>query len=142
MRIAFLYSEIRTVQSDMHCVFDTSLGFAVLTPIMKRNLINDCQQFNQYQQYEQSCLASNNWIQNNPRYMTLIIRPWLGTGIIWNSCGHECSWIWKLSADFMLIQYIKIVSICLGRNMSGTTFLGSNLVSFLTRLPVCKKTKF
>jgi len=54
--------------------------------------------------------------------MTLVIRPWLGTGIIWNNRGYECSWIWKLSADFTLIQCIKIVSICLGRDMSGRLF--------------------
>ena len=36
----------------------------------------------------------------------------------------------KLSADFMLIQCIKIMSIFLGRDMSGMTFIGSKLVSF------------
>jgi hypothetical protein len=50
--------------------------------------------------------------------------------IIWNRRGHECSLIWKLSANFTLIQCIKIVSIFLGLDMSGTIFLGSNLVSF------------
>jgi hypothetical protein len=44
------------------------------------------------------------------------------TYIIGNRRGHECSRIWKLSADFTLIQCIKIVSIFLGRDMSETTF--------------------
>jgi hypothetical protein len=30
--------------------------------------------------------------------------------IYWNRHGHECSRIWKLSANFTLIQCIKIVS--------------------------------
>ena len=50
--------------------------------------------------------------------------------IIWNRRGHECSRIWKLSTDFTLIQCIKIMSIFLGRDMSGTNFLRSKLVSF------------
>jgi hypothetical protein len=50
--------------------------------------------------------------------------------VIWNRRGHECWRIWKLSADFTLIQCIKIVSIFLGWDMLGTTFLGSKLVSF------------
>ena len=50
--------------------------------------------------------------------------------VIWNRHGQECSRISKLSADFMLIQCIKIMSIFLGRDMSGMTFIGSKLVSF------------
>ena len=43
--------------------------------------------------------------------------------IYWHRNGHECSRIWKLSANFTLIQCIKIVSSFLGRNISGTTWL-------------------
>ena len=59
--------------------------------------------------------------------------------VIWKRRGHECSRIWKLSADFTLIQCIKIVSIFLGRDMSpGTTFLGSKLVSLNQALVPCE----
>ena len=59
--------------------------------------------------------------------------------IIWNRRGHECSRIWKLSADFTLIQCIKIVSIFFGPRYVGDDFFkGRNLfhsikLSFLTR---------
>jgi hypothetical protein len=49
----------------------------------------------------------------------------------WNRHGHECSRIWKLSANFTLIQCIKIVSRFLGpRYIGDDFFLGPNLVSF------------
>jgi hypothetical protein len=50
--------------------------------------------------------------------------------IYWNRHGHECSRIGKLSANFTLIQCIKIVSRFVGPRYIGTTFLGPNLVSF------------
>ena len=62
--------------------------------------------------------------------------------IFWNRHGHECSWIWKLSANFTLIQCIKIVSWLLGPRYigddfflradiyQGRLFLGLNQVSF------------
>jgi hypothetical protein len=61
--------------------------------------------------------------------------------IYWSKRGHECSRIWKLFANFTLIQCIKIVSIFFGpryigddffegQDISETTFLGPNLVSF------------
>ena len=62
--------------------------------------------------------------------------------IIWNRHGHECSRIWKLSANFTLIQCIKIVSRFFGPRYigddfffraeiyRGRLFLGPNLVSF------------
>ena len=59
---------------------------------------------------------------------TTSFRFWVSS--LKNNMKQECLWIWKLSADFTLIQCIKIVSIFLGRDMSGTTFLGSKLVSF------------
>ena len=57
--------------------------------------------------------------------------------IYWNRNGHECSRIWKLSANFTLIQCIKIVSSFLGRNISGTTFFWAEiyrrrLLTFIT----------
>ena len=42
--------------------------------------------------------------------------------LIWNRNGHECSRIWKLSANFMLIQSIKKCQDFLGLDISGTTF--------------------
>jgi hypothetical protein len=56
--------------------------------------------------------------------------------IYWNRHGHECSRIWKLSANFTLIQCIKIVSRFFGPRYigdeiyRGRLFLGPNLVSF------------
>jgi hypothetical protein len=47
--------------------------------------------------------------------------------IYWNRHGHECSRIWKLSANFTLIQYIKIGSRFLGRDISGTTFFRAEI---------------
>jgi len=47
--------------------------------------------------------------------------------IYWNRNGHECSRIWKLSANFTLIQCIKIVSSFLGRNISGTTLFRAEI---------------
>ena len=42
----------------------------------------------------------------------------------------QCLRIWKLSADFTLIQCMKIVSIFLGSRYVWDDFLGSKLVSF------------
>ena len=50
--------------------------------------------------------------------------------IYWNRHGHEWSRIWKFSANFTLIRWIKIVSRFFGPRYIGTTLLGPNLVSF------------
>ena len=62
--------------------------------------------------------------------------------IYWNRHGHECSRIWKLSANFTLIHCIKIVSRFYGQRYigddfffrdeiyRGRLFLGPNLISF------------
>jgi hypothetical protein len=42
--------------------------------------------------------------------------------IYWNRHGHECSRIWKLPANFTLIQCIKIVS-----NFFGPRYIGDDL---------------
>jgi hypothetical protein len=47
--------------------------------------------------------------------------------IYWNRHGHECSRIWKLSANFTLIQCIKIVSSLMGRDISGKTFFRAEI---------------
>jgi hypothetical protein len=55
--------------------------------------------------------------------------------IYWNRQGHECSRTWKLSANFTLIQCIKIVSRFFGRDISGTTFFRaeSSLIQYNSR---------
>jgi hypothetical protein len=51
--------------------------------------------------------------------------------IYWNRHGHECSRICKLSANFTLIQCIKMVSRFFGpRYIRDDIYLGPNLVSF------------
>ena len=47
--------------------------------------------------------------------------------IYWNRHGHECSRIWKLSANFTLIQYFKIVSRFFGPRYTGDDFFRAEL---------------
>jgi hypothetical protein len=42
--------------------------------------------------------------------------------IYWNGHGHEWSRVWKLSANFTLIQFIKIVSKYFGPRYIGDHF--------------------
>jgi hypothetical protein len=58
--------------------------------------------------------------------------------IYWNRHGHECSWIWKLSANFTLIQCIKIVSrffgseIYRGRHFFSAEIYRGRLLTLIT----------
>jgi hypothetical protein len=60
--------------------------------------------------------------------------------IYWNGHGHECSRIWKLSANFTLIQCIKIVSRIFGPRYIGDDFFfraeiyWGRLLTFITGL--------
>jgi hypothetical protein len=47
--------------------------------------------------------------------------------IYWNRHGHECSRIWKLSANFTLIQCIKIVSRFFKPRYIGEDFLRAEI---------------
>ena len=47
--------------------------------------------------------------------------------IYWNRHGHECSRIWKLSANFTLIQCIKIVSKFFGPRYIGNDFFRAEI---------------
>ena len=83
--------------------------------------------------YSLSFLLSILYYVNNKRKLLISFhsQPFQLYILIWNRHGHECSGIWKLSANFMLIQCIKIVSrFVVPRYIGDDFFLGSNLVSF------------
>jgi hypothetical protein len=57
--------------------------------------------------------------------------------IYWNRHGHECSWVWKLSANFTLIQCFKILWRFFGPRYIGDDFFRAEvyrgrLLTFIT----------
>ena len=52
--------------------------------------------------------------------------------IYWSRHGHECSRIWKLSANFTLIQCIEIVSRFFGPTLFRAEIYWGQLLTFIT----------